>query len=73
MKAMVCSPDGDIDFVDIVSRVLQEDTLVSYFSSAYYVPQISMEQIQENGFTLKKKKAEDIPQNLWLKHTTQMT
>ena len=27
---MLCSPDGDIDFFNIVTGVLQGDTLVSY-------------------------------------------
>ena len=30
MKAMVCSPDGNTDFFNIVTRVLQGDTLVRY-------------------------------------------
>ena len=30
MKVKVCSPDGDTDFFDIVTGVLQGDTLTSY-------------------------------------------
>ena len=29
-KVKVCSLDGDTDFIDIVARVLQKDTFVSY-------------------------------------------
>ena len=29
-KAMVCSPDGDINFFNIVAEVLQEDTLTLF-------------------------------------------
>ena len=29
-KAMVRSPDGDTDFLDIIAGVLQVDTLASY-------------------------------------------
>ena len=29
-KAMVCSPDGNTDFFDIVTGVLQEDTIALY-------------------------------------------
>ena len=30
MKAMICSPDGDTDFFDIVTGVLRGDTLALY-------------------------------------------
>ena len=30
MKAMVCPTDGDIDFFDIVTTVLLDDTFVPY-------------------------------------------
>ena len=30
MEAMVCLPDGDTDFFDIVTRVLQGDTLAPF-------------------------------------------
>ena len=32
-KTMVHSPDGDIDFFDIVAGILQGDTLAPYFFS----------------------------------------
>ena len=58
-KAMVCSPDGDTDFFDIVAGVLQGDILVTYLFIIYldYVLQTLIDLIKENGFTLKKKKA----------------
>ena len=30
MKTMVCSPDGDTDFFEIIAEVLQEETLAPY-------------------------------------------
>ena len=52
-KAMVCSPDGDIDFFDIVTRVLQGDTLASFLFIICldYILQISIDLMKENGFT----------------------
>ena len=32
MKAMVSSADGDIDFLNVVSRILQVDALAAYNS-----------------------------------------
>ena len=34
-KAMICSPDENTDFVDIVAGVLQENTLASYLFIIY--------------------------------------
>ena len=57
VKAMVCSPDGDADFFDIVTGVLQGDTLAPYMFIIYldYVLNMSIDLIKENGFTLKKE------------------
>ena len=55
MKAMVCSSDTDINF-DIVTGVLQEDTLASdmFIICQDYILQTSINLIKDNGFTLKK-------------------
>ena len=47
-KAMVRSPDGDTDFLDIVSGVLQGDRLTSYLFIIYrdYVLQTSIDLIK---------------------------
>ena len=34
-KAILCSPDGDTEFFDIVTGVLQGDTLVPYMFIIY--------------------------------------
>ena len=59
MKAMVHSPDGNTDFFDIVTGVLQRDTLAPYLFILYldYIPQMSIDLIKENGFKLKKAKS----------------
>ena len=57
MKAMVRSPEGDIDF----TGVLQGNTLSTYI---YNLLRTSMDLIKENGFTLKKEKVNDIQQRL---------
>ena len=50
----VHSPDEDIDFFDMVTGVLQGDTLAPYLFifCLDYVLQTSIDQIKENGFTL---------------------
>ena len=53
-KAMVRSPDGDTDFFDIVTGILQADTLTTYFFFYIYqdyVLQSSIDLIKKNGFT----------------------
>ena len=78
IKVKVRSPDGDIEYIDIVAGVLQGDKLAPYLFIIYldYVLRTSIDRIRENGFELTKKKkneAEGIP----LKHlptpTTPMT
>ena len=58
-KAMVCSPDGDTGFFDIVSEVLIRDTLASYLfiNSLDYVLQTSIDLMKENDFTLKNARS----------------
>ena len=56
-KAMVLSPDGDTDFLNIVPEVLNGDTLALYLSEIClnYILQTSIDLIKENDFTLKMK------------------
>ena len=58
MKTMVCWPDGDAVFFDIVSWILQEDTLASFLFKICldYVLQTSIDQLKVNCFTLKEGK-----------------
>ena len=76
-KAMIRSSEGDTDFFDIVSGVLQGDTLASYFFILFldYELQISINIIKENSFTVKKRRQEAvyIPEKRWLMQTTLMT
>ena len=61
-KVNVCSPEGDIDFFNIVAGVLQGDTSAPYLFIICldYVLQTLIDLIKEHGFTLKKQKAHDI-------------
>ena len=56
MKTMLCSPNGDTDFFDIVTGVLQRDTLAPYFFILCqdFLLQTSMDLIKENVFISKK-------------------
>ena len=56
LKAMVCLPNGDTNFFNIVAGGLQIDTLASYkfIISLDYVLWMSTDLIKENSFTLKK-------------------
>ena len=60
MKAMVSSPDGDTDFFDIIIGDLRGDTFALYLLILCldYVFQTSIDLINENGFTIKKKGAD---------------
>ena len=57
MKAMGHSPDGDTNFFNIVTRILQRDTLSPYFFTLCLdnVLRTSIDLIKENGFTLKRQ------------------
>ena len=59
MKAMVPSPDGDNNFFDIVTGVLQGDTLAPnlFIICLGYIIWMSIELIKENNFTLKKPRS----------------
>ena len=55
MKAMVHSPASNINFFNIVARVLQGDMLALYLFIICLKTQIDL--IKENSFTLKKAKS----------------
>ena len=61
-KVKVRSPDGDTDFFDIFAGLLQEYILAPYLFIIFldYVLRIIIDLIKENGFTLKKQKADGI-------------
>ena len=50
IKAKVHTPNGDKDFFNIVAGVLQGDMLAHCLD---YIPQISIDIMKENNFTLK--------------------
>ena len=62
-KVKVRSPDGDIEYFDIVAGVLQGDTLVPYLFIICldYVLRTSIDKIKENGFELTKKRSRRYP------------
>ena len=59
----VRSPDGDIEYFNIVAGVLQGDTLAPYLFIICldYVLRISIDKIRENGFKLTKKRSRRYP------------
>ena len=63
---MVCSPNDNADFFDIVTGVLQEDTvsLYMFIICLDYICWTSIDLIKENDFTLKKQEADNILQKL---------
>ena len=62
-KVKVRSPDGDTEYFDIVSGVLQGDTLAPYLFIICldYVLRTSIDKIRENGFELTKKRSRRYP------------
>ena len=56
MKAVVFYPDEDMDFFDIVARVLHGDTFSPYLFILYLdeLLRTSIDLIKENGLILKK-------------------
>ena len=63
MKAIVHSPDRDIDFFDNITGVLQGDTITPYLFifCLDYVLWTSTDLIKENGFTLKNPRSRWYP------------
>ena len=62
-KVKVRSPDGDTEYLDIVTRVLQGDTLAPYLFIICidFVLRTSIDKIRENGFELTKKSSRRNP------------
>ena len=58
------SPDGDTDYFDIITGVLQGDTLTPYLFiiSLDYVLRTSIHKIKENGFKLTKERNRRYPE-----------
>ena len=55
---MVCSSDSNTNFFNIDTGVLQGDTFAYIVMICQdYIPQISIDLIKENGFTLKKTRS----------------
>ena len=59
----VRSPDGDIDYFDIVAGVLQGDTLTSYFFTICldYALRTSIDKMKDNSFKLIKETSRKYP------------
>ena len=62
-KVKVRSPDGDIEYFDIVAGVLQGDMLAPYLFiiCLNYVLRTSIDKIRESGFELTKKRSRRYP------------
>ena len=61
-KVKVRSPDGDIDYFDIVAGVLQGDTLAPYlFIICLAVLRMSIDKMEDNGFKLTKERSRRYP------------
>ena len=62
-KVKVRSPDGDMEYFNIVAEVLQGDTLAPYLFIICldYVLRTLIDKIRENGFELTKKRSKRYP------------
>ena len=62
-KVKVHSPDGDVDFFDVVFSMLQGDTLAQYLFIICldYVLRTSIDLMKENGLTLEKARSRRYP------------
>ena len=62
-KVKVRSPDGDIDYFDILAGVQQGDTLAPYLFiiCLEYVFRTSIDKMKENSFTLTKERSRRYP------------
>ena len=66
-KVKVHSPDGDIDYFDIVEGVLQGDTLAPYLFIICidYVLRTSIDTMKDNGFKLAKERSKRYPTQIF--------
>ena len=73
-KVKVRSPDGDTDYSDIVTGMLQGDTLAPYLFIICldYLLRTSIDKIKENGLK-QRNEAEGIPHKQLPTPTTPMT
>ena len=64
IKAMVHSPDGNPNFFNTVTGVLQRDPFTPYLfiPCRNYILQMSVDWIKENGCTLKRWEIDNIPE-----------
>ena len=62
-KVKVCLPDGDTDFFNIDTGVLQGDTLASFMFIIYldYMLWTLIDLMKKNGFTLAKARSRWYP------------
>ena len=62
-KVKVHSPDGDTDYFDIVTGVLQGDILAPYLCIICldYIVRTSIDLMKENGFKLTKERSRRYP------------
>ena len=74
-EVKVRSPDGDIEYFDIVAGVLQGDTLAPYLFIICldYVLRTSINKIKKTASSWQRKKAEGTPQKQLPTPTTPMT
>ena len=62
-KAMIRSPEGKTDVFDIVTEVLQGDTLAAFLFiiSLDFVPRKSTDLMREDDFTIEKPRSRRCP------------
>ncbi len=58
-KAIICSPNSDTDFFNIVSGILQGSTLATYLFiiCVDYIPGTSIDLMKKKWFYIKKKRS----------------
>ena len=73
-KAMVHSPDSNTDNFNIVTGILQGDTLAPFRLIIFldYVLRTSIGQFKENRLSIKRQEIKDITQKQLLMQTMQM-
>ena len=71
---MLTGPDGNADYFEIVTGVLQGDKLKPYpfIICLNYVLRMSIDLMKENSFQLAKKEAKDTPHKQLRTRTTPM-